>query len=223
MILALADVLDTERLGKLGQLAASGPFADGRSSAGWHARLVKRNEQLEGTGARQAEALVVEALRAHDAFKAAVLPLAFGPVLISRYGPGQTYGDHVDDAILGLARGRPMRTDVSVTIFLAAPEDYDGGELVIRDSEGERPCKLPGGHAIAYPSTTLHRVEPVTRGTRLVAVTWAQSLVRDAAKREILFDLDTARRAVFHEHGKTPTFDLLAKSYANLMRRWAEP
>jgi PKHD-type hydroxylase len=222
MILALANVLDANRLERLRALAATGTFADGKSSAGWHARLVKDNEQLAGEAAGKVEAEVTGALKRHEVFASAVLPRAFGPVLLSRYGVGKRYGDHVDDAIQGLARGQPVRTDVSVTVFLAPPGDYDGGELVIADTEGERPFKLEAGAAIVYPSTTLHRVEPVTRGERLAAVTWVQSLVREAACREILFDLDTARRALFREHGKSAEFDLLAKSYANLLRRWAE-
>jgi PKHD-type hydroxylase len=115
-----------------------------------------------------------------------------------------------------------VRTDVSFTLFLAEPADYDGGELVIETSAGEEDIKLPAGHLIAYPSTTLHRVAPVTRGERLVAVGWAQSYVRDLAKREILFDLETARRSLFEQSGKTPEFDVLAKTSANLFRMWAE-
>ena len=116
----------------------------------------------------------------------------------------------------------PMRSDVSLTLFLSDPATYTGGELVIESTQGEQAFKLPAGAMIIYPSSTLHRVEPVTQGVRLAAVTWVQSLVRDMADREILFDLDTARKAVFAQHGKTAEFDLLSKSLANLLRKWVD-
>jgi PKHD-type hydroxylase len=127
------------------------------------------------------------------------------------------YGTHVDDALMG-----GMRTDISFTLFLSDPESYDGGELVTESHAGEQPFKLPAGSLVLYPSTTLHRVEPVTRGSRLAAVGWVRSLVRDPARRELLFDLDTARKALFDRDGKSPEFDLLSKCGANLLRMWAE-
>jgi PKHD-type hydroxylase len=152
-----------------------------------------------------------------------VLPRRLRPILFARYGEGRAYGAHVDDALMGLDDlAGPVRTDLAVTVFLAAADADDGGELVIESTAGEQAFKLGAGDAIAYPATTLHRVEPVTRGVRLVAVTWVQSLVRDPAAREVLFDLDAARRAVFEREGKGPAFDLVAKSHANLLRRWAE-
>jgi len=132
-----------------------------------------------------------------------------------------SYGSHVDDAIMGSARD--FRTDVSFTVFLNDAADYDGGELVVETTGGETEYKLDAGAAIVYPSTSLHRVAPLTRGRREVAVGWAQSLVRDAGRREILFDLEAARREIFREQGKTRSFDLLSKSYSNLLRLWAEP
>ena len=151
------------------------------------------------------------------------LPRRMRPVLFARYGEGRSYGTHMDDALMGLDDpAGPMRTDVAVTVFLAAADAYDGGELVVEAGGGEQAFKPDAGDAVAYPATTLHRVAPVTRGQRLVAVTWAQSLVRDAAAREILFDLHAARRSVFEREGKGAAFDLVSKSYANLLRRWSE-
>jgi len=222
MIICIAGVLSAEELERVHGLIDRGPFVDGRETAGWHARLVKRNEQIRtnGDAARKAGELISAALDRHEVFRAAALPRAMRPMLFSRYQEGMAYGAHVDDAIMG---GRsPMRTDISVTVFLNDPAAYDGGELVMETTGGEQAYKLEAGGAILYPSTTLHRVEPVSRGARLVAVTWVQSLVREAENREILFDLDTARRAIFQEQGKSRAFDLLSKTYANLLRKWSD-
>ena len=137
--------------------------------------------------------------------------------MFSAYEPGMRYGSHVDDALM-----QGMRTDVSFTLFLSDPDSYDGGELVIESASGEDAMKLPAGSLVAYPSTALHHVAAVTRGTRLAAVGWARSYVRDGAQREMLFDLDTARRQIFAEGGKTPEYDLVSKSLANLLRMWVE-
>ncbi|MEM6436188.1 MAG: Fe2+-dependent dioxygenase, partial [Cyanobacteria bacterium P01_D01_bin.115] len=134
-----------------------------------------------------------------------------------RYDTGMEYGRHVDNALMG-----NQRSDVSFTVFLSEPQDYDGGELVVEGAADEQCYKLAAGTAIIYPSSTLHRVEPVTQGTRLVAVGWVQSWIRDAAKRELLFDLDTVRRSLYTQSGKSNEFDLLSKSLANLMRQWVE-
>ncbi|TCH99880.1 Fe2+-dependent dioxygenase [Roseococcus sp. SYP-B2431] len=226
MILCLAQILDTERRARIDALLAAAEFVDGAQTAGWHARLVKANRQASPghPAAREAAALVSAALRDHAVFRSAVLPRRIAPPLFARYGGGESYGTHVDDALMGGdALRSPLRSDVAVTVFLADPESYAGGELVIEDPAGEQAFRLGAGDAIAYPATSLHRVACVTSGERRVAVTWVQSLVRDAAQREILFDLDTARRQVFDREGKSGTFDLLAKSHANLLRRWAEP
>ena len=144
-------------------------------------------------------------------------PKALSPLLFSRYEKGMHYGSHVDDALMD-----GMRTDVSFTLFLSDPKSYDGGELVIESASGEETFKLAAGSLVAYPATSLHRVGDVTRGTRLAAVGWARSFIRDAARRELLFDLDTARRQMFAREGKSAEFDLVSKSLANLMRMWAE-
>jgi PKHD-type hydroxylase len=222
MILCIANVLSDADLAAIHGTLGKAAFQDGRKTAGWHAREVKRNEQAEpgSRAAREAGERIAAALKANPVFQAGVQPRALRPFLLSRYGEGMEYGPHVDDAIMG--GEQRVRSDVSVTVFLNAPEEYEGGELVIESAGGEQVFKLPAGQAVAYPSTTLHRVEKVTRGTRLVAVSWVQSLVRAADDREILFDLDMVRRAIFEASGKTREFDLVAKSYANLLRKWSD-
>jgi PKHD-type hydroxylase len=176
--------------------------------------------QDDGSAAVQhLQTLLSQALQRNSLFQMAVLPKTIRPALFSRYEKGMSYGSHVDNAVMG--QSELMRSDVSLTLFLSQPETYDGGELVIESSQGEQGYKLPAGSMIVYPSTTLHRVEPVTAGRRMAAVTWVQSLVRDSAQREILFDLDTARQILFQKSAKTSEFDLISKSYANLLRQWA--
>ena len=225
MFACIAEVLDAELLATVRRLLDEARFVDGTATAGWHARLVKDNEQAASGHAavREAGALVEGALRANPVFQAMALPRRMRPMLFARYGKGRSYGTHMDDALMGLDDpAGPMRTDVAVTVFLAPTDEYDGGELVVEAGGGEQAFKLNAGDAVAYPATTLHRVMPVTRGQRMVAVTWAQSLVRDAAAREILFDLHAARRSMFERDGKSAAFDLVSKSYANLLRRWSD-
>ncbi|EWY36653.1 nuclease PIN [Skermanella stibiiresistens SB22] len=219
MILCIAQVLPPELLADVTRHLTDARFVDGARTAGWHARLVKRNEQLSPSDAAYADVIrrVNAAIEEHPLFQVAARPKAVRPVMISRYTAGMEYGTHVDDAMMG-----GVRTDISFTLFLSDPDSYDGGDLVMEGTGGEQSYKLDPGSMILYPSGALHRVDPVTRGARVAAVGWAQSLVRDAAKREILFDLDTARRAIFQSHGKTAEFDLISKSTANLLRHWAE-
>lgn len=220
MILCIADILDAAGLAALRASLVGGVYVDGVTTAGWAARLVKRNEQIgAGPAAAAAQEQVVAALAANGVFAAAVMPRRFAPPLFSRYTPGMEFGTHMDNALMGAEK---LRTDVSVTLFLSEPDEYDGGELVMETTAGEVAYKLPAGSAVAYPSTMLHRVAAVTRGTREVAVTWAQSLVRSAEQRELIFDLERVSRALFDRDGKTEQFDLLNKSTANLRRMWAE-
>lgn len=230
MIVCIPNVLPPDALGKLRALLGRAAFTDGAATAGWHARGVKANEQADPLDpfAREAGEMALAALEASEVFRAAVLPRRLRAPLLSRTTPGRTYGPHVDDAVMGGGapsdpRGEaPLRADVAVTLFLSDPETYEGGELVIETTAGEMAVRLAAGEAVAYPAGTLHRVAPVTRGERLVAATWAQSLVRDPARREILFDLDAAGRDLFSREGKSRAFDLLAKSRSALLRRWAE-
>lgn len=221
MLLCIADVLAPEELRAIVAKLESANFVDGKITAGWHARLVKHNAQLDSNAAIAPELkqLVLAALQRSALFQMAVRPKVIRAPLFSRYEVGMSYGSHVDNALMG---DPPIRSDVSMTLFLTPSNTYDGGELVIETTQGEEAIKLEAGSMVVYPSATLHRVEPVTWGVRLVAVTWVQSLVRDAQDREILFDLDTARQAIFEKYGKIPEFDLLSKSHANLLRRWVD-
>jgi PKHD-type hydroxylase len=222
MILCIAPLLGGATLATVRRAAANARYRDGQETAGWHARVVKRNHQAEPADMAEAAAIVAQALAANSVFASAVLPQRVSPILFNRYEAGMDYGPHVDDAVMS-AGGARLRSDVSFTLFLDEPQDYEGGELVIDSAGDEQAYKLAAGACVVYPATHLHRVAPVTRGRRHAAVGWAQSLVREAPRREILFDLDTARRAVFEQHGKNDTFDRLAKTYANLLRLWAEP
>lgn len=218
MLITIADVLSSSDLNEIRTMLGAMRFEDGRATAGWSAKLVKDNEQArEGAALDILRERVTQAILGNEVFNLAARPKALTPLLFSRYTEGKHYGSHVDNPLM-----HGIRTDVSFTLFLADPETYDGGELVIESAAGEEDVKLPAGHLVAYDSTTLHRVAPVTRGERLVAVGWAQSYVRSSAQRELLFDLETARRNLFAQSGKTPEFDLLAKSSANLFRMWAE-
>jgi PKHD-type hydroxylase len=219
MQIAIGNVLSAEEVALVRAALSRATFVDGRATAGFSARLVKNNRQASATDRRldTSRKLIASRILDNDVFRLAVRPKALTPIMFSRYQPGMQYGSHVDDAVMD-----GLRTDVSFTLFLSELDSYDGGELVIESAAGEDAVKLPAGSLIAYPSTTLHRVASVTRGERLAAVGWAQSLVRDAARRELLFDLDTARRALFAREGKSVEFDLLAKSTANLLRMWGE-
>lgn len=223
MILCIGDVLGGDALARVRRELEQVEFRDGRETAGWHARTVKNNLQARAGDSRIAglRSEVDRVLGQHPVFQMAARPRRTTPVLFSRYEPGMEYGAHVDDAVMNGPNG-PVRTDVSFTLFLSGPDDYDGGELVTDTTAGEQSYKLPAGALVLYPSSTLHRVSPVTRGQRLAAVGWVQSQVRDPAQREVLFDLDTARRQMFEAGGKTEQFDAVSKSLANLLRMWAE-
>jgi PKHD-type hydroxylase len=200
-------------------MADDAAWSSGAETAGWHARTVKNNRQLDRQSPLQQRlaAEIETALAGHPLVQSAALPLLIHTILFSRCGPGEGYGRHVDNAFM--ADGR---ADLSFTVFLSDPATYNGGSLLLEGLDGEREVRLEAGHALIYPSTLLHRVAPVTGGERLVAVGWIQSRVRDAERREILFDLDTARRQIFQREGKTEVFDLISRSYSNLLRRWGE-
>ena len=192
------------------------PWIDGATTAGWHARGLKRNHQLDGSSElhRRLAAQLEVCLAAQPLLQAAAFPRRIHSVLFSRSGCGEGYGRHVDNA--WMAAGR---SDLSFTVFLSEPDAYAGGDLVLETPNGEEAFRLPAGHAVVYPSTQLHWVEPVTAGERLVAVGWIESRIRHADQRELLFELDTARRALFERHGKDEIFDLISRSYSNLLRR----
>jgi PKHD-type hydroxylase len=219
MYFVISDVLDNDAIADARAVLAKAAFADGRATAGWHAKLVKKNLQASASDQKvvKLREALAEKILANPLFRLAARPKALTPLILSRYEPGMEYGSHVDDALMN-----GMRTDVSFTLFLSDPDTYDGGALVIETTGGEEDVKLPAGSMVAYASTTLHRVAPVSRGARLAAVGWARSFIRDPARREMLFDLDTARQSLFRQHGKTAEFDLLSKTSANLLRMWAE-
>jgi PKHD-type hydroxylase len=219
MQIVIANVLSRDELATVRRALKSARFVDGRATAGFAARKVKNNEQVD-TADRSLDdirKLVADRITRNEVFRMAVRPKALTPLLFARYEKGKHYGSHVDDALM-----QGMRTDASFTLFLSDPKSYSGGELVIESTAGEEPVKLAAGSMVAYPTTALHRVAKVTRGERLVCVGWARSFIRDSAQREILFDLDTARRRLFAREGNSADYDLVSKSLANLTRMWAE-
>lgn len=223
MLICIENLIDTATLTKLRDWLSSATFEDGRATAGGNARKVKNNEQVSDdpddgdSRIEEMQELVEDVLWHHGFFDAAAMPKEIRPPMFSRYSPGMQYGTHMDNARIG-----NMRVDLSLTLFLSDPADYDGGELVIDFATGTRTIKLPAGSAVLYPTTELHRVTEVTRGQRLAAVTWVRSLVRDAAKRQLLLDLKTALHQLSAQVGKTPEIDLLSKTHTNLLRRWIE-
>lgn len=222
MIFSIDHILSPDELNDITKVLSKAEFVDGKLTAGWHAKLVKNNQQLKaGTSQKELKAKIRTALNKNPLFQTAVRPKSIHSLLFSRYEVGMSYDTHVDNALMGGSSGL-CRSDVSFTLFLNSPQDYEGGELTIEGVQQEQNYKLEAGSAIVYPSTTLHRVNRVTEGTRLVVVGWVQSVVRNESDREILFDLETARRAIFAKSGKTPEFDLVSKSIANLLRKWAD-
>lgn len=223
MLLHLKNVLDPAKLANIREMLNKVQFIDGKHSAGMAAEQVKNNEEMQ-QGTQQAQyldQLVMGSLAENADFRSAALPLRVAQPVFARYTPGMRYGNHVDDPIMGGGMEK-FRTDVAVTVFLNAPEDYDGGELVIQSPFGEQRVKYTAGDAVIYPANSVHRVEEVTRGERLVAVAWIQSMVRDAAKRELLFELDQARNTLLQQNSEDPTAQQVDRSYVNLIRRWSE-
>ncbi len=226
MLLQIPELLGAEQVARARALMARAQWVDGRVTAGHQSSRVKDNLQIpEGSPEhRELGALVLGALERNALFISAALPLRVFPPLFNRYDPGMTFGAHVDNAIRTVT-GTPhrVRTDVSCTLFLADPSEYDGGELTVEDTYGAQRVKLPAGHAVIYPATSLHRVEPVTRGSRLASFFWIQSMVREDSQRALLFDLDMAinglARDLPADHGAPVR---LTAVYHNLLRCWAE-
>ena len=226
MLIAIPDVLDGEAVARVRSLIDAAEWVDGNVTSGAQSALAKRNQQLpeESDAAKRAGEIVLDALGRTPLFVAAALPLKVFPPLFNRYSGGQAFGMHVDNAIR-IRRGSDfrIRSDLSATVFLEPPEDYDGGELVIEDQFGVQSVKLPAGHMLLYPASSLHRVEPVTRGTRTASFFWVQSMIRDDGARRILFDLDTAVQSVAVTQGQGDAAVVqLTGVYHNLLRRWAE-
>jgi PKHD-type hydroxylase len=223
MLLQIPRVVSEDKLTVIRAILAKAKFVDGKLSAGMAAERVKNNEELasDAKEIQQLNNLVMGSLVQHPLYQSATLPIKIASPFYARYRPGMTYGDHVDDPVMGPPQGR-YRSDVSTTVFLNEPDDYEGGELVIRTSFGDQCIKLPAGHAVVYPSSSLHHVAEVTDGERLVAVTWAQSMVRDAAKRELLYDLNQARESLLKHRPEEEETKRVDVAYVNLIRMWAD-
>jgi PKHD-type hydroxylase len=222
MLLIIRGVLKPDELALARSWLADAPFVDGKLSAGAAARRVKANEERDrGAGVERLDRLVMGALSRHPAYRNGALPLHAASPLYARYRPGMTYGEHLDDPIMG-TEGVLYRSDVAVTVFLSEPEAYDGGELVVRTAAGEQSVKESAGDAVLYPASTIHQVSPVTRGERLVAVTWVQSLVRDPARRELLYGLNLAREKLLAAAPEAEETAQVNAAYLNLIRMWSD-
>ena len=223
MLLRIPSVLTRDQLDTVRQLLAGAAFVDGKLSAGMAAKRVKNNQELDKR-AKQMDMLnniVMGSLVKHPVYRAGALPLHVAAPFYARYTPGMSYGDHLDDAIMG-TEDMLYRSDVAITVFLNDPAAYEGGELVIRTAFGNNEVKLAAGDAVMYPSSSLHRVSPVSRGERLVAVTWVQSLVRDPARRELLYGLNLAREKLLKTEPEAEETAQVNTAYMNLIRMWGD-
>ncbi len=225
MLLQIPNVLSAAQVAECREALEAAEWGDGKATAGYLSQRVKDNVQLpEGHPlARRLGGLILDALDRNQLFISAALPLKVVPPLFNRYAGGQSYGGHIDGAVRPVF-GTPhrVRTDLSATLFLSMPEDYDGGELVIESGFGSQRIKLAAGDMVLYPGTSVHRVEPVTRGVRLAAFFWIQSMVRDEAKRDILFQLDTALQQIGRDVGDHPSLVQIAGAYHNMLRLWSD-
>lgn len=224
MLLHIEHVLDATTAARIRAKLDAAEWVDGRETVGPQGAAVKRNQQLPDTSRLKAELgrEVLTACARHPEFHAATLPVRILPPRFNRYADGGCYGPHVDGAVMALADGTQLRSDIACTLFLAEPDSYDGGELIVDDTYGEHDVKLPAGDAIVYPASSLHRVEPVTRGARVTAFFWIQSLVRDDARRRILFRMDAAIRRLTASGADATAIRELSGVYHNLLRNWSE-
>ncbi len=222
MLITIKSVIDPAQLQVIQQAIQQAPFVDGRSSAGKSAQRVKNNQEVDQNSemGKQLAQVIIGNLSHNDAFKNAALPHRIATPFIAKYGPGMTYGFHIDDPVMGSEHR--FRCDIACTIFLNDADAYDGGELVVRTSFGEQKVKLAAGDAVVYPASSLHQVAEVTRGERIVAVTWIQSLVRDPAKRELLYELGLARDTLMRDKPDADETAQVDHSYTNLVRMWSE-
>lgn len=226
MLIAIPHLLDASTVARVRAVIDAAEWVDGNATSGSQSALAKKNEQLpEGSqAAKEAGGIVLDALGRSPLFFAAALPLKVYPPLFNRYGEGQTFGTHVDNAIR-IQRGSEfrIRSDLSMTVFLEDSSAYDGGELVVEDHFGVQRVKLAAGHAVLYPSSSLHHVTPITRGTRVASFFWLQSMIRDDSARRILFDLDQSVQRLTGELGGADRSVIeLTGVYHNLLRRWAD-
>jgi len=224
MLLHIPDILDREQLRQLRTALDAADWTDGRETVGAQGAQVKRNRQLPDASPlrRQLGEVVLAALAKSPLYHAATLPLRTLPPRFNRYEGGGEYGMHVDGSVMALPNGEQLRSDISCTLFLSEPDDYDGGELIVSDTYGEHEVKLPAGDAIIYPSSSLHRVQPVTRGARVAAFFWVQSLVRDDSRRRLLYELDASIQRLVATGADRDAVLQLTGTYHNLLRQWAE-
>jgi PKHD-type hydroxylase len=225
MLLHIPDVLTAEQVAEARRLLDQAEWVDGRVTAGHQSARAKDNQQVpeDSPAARQLGDFILAALQRNPLFISAALPHRVFPPLFNRYQGGQSFGTHVDNAIRQVSgTNHRIRTDLSATLFLAAPEEYDGGELVVEDTYGVHTVKLPAGHLALYPSTSLHHVRAVTRGARVASFFWIQSMIRDDGERTLLFDLDSAVQQLTRQSADHPVAVQLTGVYHNLLRRWAE-
>jgi PKHD-type hydroxylase len=225
MLVHIPDVLTAEQVVAARQRLDAAEWTDGRVTAGYQSARVKDNAQLSENNpvAEEIGDVVLTALQRNPLFLAAALPLRVFPPLFNRYEGGQSFGSHVDNAIRQISgTGHRIRTDLSATLFFSSPEEYDGGELLVEDTYGVHSVKLPAGHLVLYPSTSLHRVQPLTRGARVASFFWIQSMVRDDGERTLLFDLDMAIQRLNQDAPNHPCAVQLTGVYHNLLRRWAD-
>ncbi len=225
MLITIPNVLNETQVATCRNALASAAWEDGRRTAGYQAAKVKDNAQLveDHPVARELGDIVLGALERSPLFMSSALPLKVFPPLFNRYAGGQQFGTHVDTAIRQVAHSRQrVRSDLSATLFLADPDEYDGGELIVEDSYGAHAVKLPAGHMVLYPASSLHRVAPVTRGARLGAFFWIQSMIRDGEARTLLYDLDTCIQHLAVAAPEHPAVVQLTGVYHNLLRRWAD-
>ncbi|MEL1266088.1 Fe2+-dependent dioxygenase [Pseudoxanthomonas putridarboris] len=225
MMLTIPDVLDPQQVRQCRQALEQADWTDGRATAGHLAIKAKRNLQLPADSpvAARIGDLILDVLGRTPRYLAAALPLKVVPPRFNRYEGGGEYGNHVDNAVFSVP-GTPhrIRSDVSSTLFFSDPDEYDGGELIVQDTYGEHRVKLPAGHLVLYPGTSLHRVTPVTRGTRYAAFFWTQSLVREDSQRSLLLELDDAIQALTQQVPDSPELSRLTGVYHNLLRRWSQ-
>jgi PKHD-type hydroxylase len=225
MLIRIPDVLSADEVAGMRAKLDAADWVDGKVTAGYQAREVKDNEQLKEASPLALELgdMVLKGLARSPLFMSAALPLRVFPPMFNRYRGGGKFGNHVDTAIRQQATtGQRIRTDISATLFLTAPEDYDGGELIVEDTYGTHGVKLPVGHMVLYPATSLHRVEPVTRGARVSSFFWIQSMIRSDEDRSMLFELDQTIQKLAMELPGSPLGVRLTGVYHNLLRRWAE-
>jgi PKHD-type hydroxylase len=227
MMLQIPAVLSKDEVARMRGLIDAAEWVDGNVTSGFQSGLAKRNRQLpeDAPAAREAGAVILAALNRHPLFVSGALPARIFPPLFNRYGPGETFGDHVDNAIRATRDGGlRIRTDLSATLFLTEPDGYDGGELTVDDTYGVHQVKLEAGDLILYPASSLHRVEPITSGERVSSFFWIQSLVREDARRALLFDMDMAIQRAAQTLGQGDAAVVsLTGTYHNLLRMWSEP